>query len=289
MLLKTVLAKDTESGLTNAAGPDPDPDPDRSSSKEEYIHHVRRVLSEQPGSAASSRGVRGNGRDSVGRDNRTTTSKRDGDLLGEVLGEEGRGEFFFPSSGDDTTQSNTDTKDNGVSSTAGLSTSYFQLQTNRLCADLENWQTTNGVKVLLKTCNSAAWSQQWSYDSYGRLKNRHASNKCLEAGGDGIIYKKAFIWDCHQGTHQRWDKLSNGKYKNKEHDKYLGVAYCGDRSKTGYLELRNLDKSGVCNCAQTWNRISSVCSDQNWEEFTDDIANVRSESAWFSEEDGNSQ
>ena len=132
------------------------------------------------------------------------------------------------------------------------SISFAPLKSNGYCATPETSSRSNGVRVVLRTCNNHP-EQQWDRDSLGRLVNR-LTGKCLEAGVRDVLYAKAYSWDCHLGEHQRWHKLSNGKYKNKKYNKYLGVAYCGDRSKTGYLELRNSESGGACNCSQTWNK-----------------------------------
>ncbi len=142
---------------------------------------------------------------------------------------------------------------------------WMQLQTNGLCADLQDWKNAiDGMRIVLKPCRSSrAQSQQWNYDNLGRFVNRH-TGKCMSVGRKGNLHDKAFIWSCSSSKmYYQWDKLSNGKYRNKQHSNYyLGVAHCGDESKVGYLELRSLNTSGACNCSQTWNKSSgnSKCS-----------------------------
>ena len=94
-------------------------------------------------------------------------------------------------------------------------------------------------------------SQQWNYDSLSRLVNRQ-TEKCLDAGENGNLYDKVFLWDCDDEPRQKWERNIQYKYFSKEYRKYLGVAYCGDTSESKWLELRNLDTDEKCNATQTW-------------------------------------
>jgi len=85
----------------------------------------------------------------------------------------------------------------------------------------------------------------------GCLVNRH-TNKCLEAGVDGNLWDKAFNWSCHDGLHQRWEKTLQNKHLNKAYTMYLGVAYCGNTSKTRWLELTELSIEGEWSNSQIW-------------------------------------
>jgi len=141
--------------------------------------------------------------------------------------------------------------------------SYRQLKTLGLCVGVQGKKSTdkkvNGARVQLESCQSTWRSQQWARDSSGRLVNQY-SGKCLEAGNTDTLYSKAFIFDCHSGQHQQWWALNNGRYQNKKYrGRYLGVAYCGERSDKRSLELRSLERGNTqCGCAQTWNKSCSV-------------------------------
>ena len=143
--------------------------------------------------------------------------------------------------------------------------SYQQLKTLGLCVGIQGKtgadKKVNGAKIQLETCRSTWKSQQWRRDSAGRLVNRYAG-KCMEAGDTDTLYAKAFVWDCHSGQHQQWWALNNGRYQNKKYKgRYLGVAYCGERSDYRLLELRSLERgNSQCGCAQKWNKSCSTGS-----------------------------
>lgn len=93
-------------------------------------------------------------------------------------------------------------------------------------------------------------AQRWYVDSMNRIHHVN-SNYCLEAGVDGALYKKAYVYKCHNGKWQQWDFRSDGRIRNKHHGYYLGVAYCDEHPVYERLELRNYD-TGSCGEAQRW-------------------------------------
>ena len=139
------------------------------------------------------------------------------------------------------------------------SLSYKQIKTFGLCVGVQGNsgidKKKNGAMIQLEACNDSWGSQQWAQDRLGRLVNLY-TGKCLEAGDKETLYAKAFIWDCHSGTHQQWQALDNGRYQNKKYpERYIGVAYCGKRNDFRVLELRSLELgTDQCGCAQTWNK-----------------------------------
>jgi len=99
--------------------------------------------------------------------------------------------------------------------------------------------------VVLKTCNSEAWSQQWHHNYEGYLINRH-SQMCLEAGTQGTLYTKLFIYNCARGQtlHQAWD-YEDGRYKNQQYGNVL--------TNKCMVAARKLEKmSHRQNCSKAW-------------------------------------
>ena len=119
------------------------------------------------------------------------------------------------------------------------------------CIDLQNYDTKNLQPINLINCKNGVNAQLWDYDSDGRLRSVINPTKCLEAGKNGGLYDKVFIWDCHDGLHQKWHYYSSGRLKSKAYDKYLGVAYCGTNPSNTRLELRNYE-DGYCGETQKW-------------------------------------
>ena len=141
----------------------------------------------------------------------------------------------------------------------GGGNSWQQFKTFGQCMGIKgssgSEKKVNVARVIMETCQSAWRSQKWRLDSSGRLVNLY-TGKCLEAGPRGNKWDKAFVWSCHSGQHQKWRKLSNGRYQNARFtSRYLGLQYCGERSDRRAVELSTLDTNrGNCRCAQIWNK-----------------------------------
>ena len=121
--------------------------------------------------------------------------------------------------------------------------------------DLHQGRTSNMQPVnLRRNRGSDEAAQDWDIDRKGRIRSRVNPRKCLEAGKDGYLYRKVFLYDCHDGLWQRWDFFTDGRIRNKHHRFYLGVAYCGTNSDPNKqsIELRNYE-GGQCGEAQKWN------------------------------------
>mmetsp|Transcript_25394 Transcript_25394/g.36883 ORF Transcript_25394/g.36883 Transcript_25394/m.36883 type:complete len:583 (-) Transcript_25394:244-1992(-) len=118
-----------------------------------------------------------------------------------------------------------------------------------LCMDLANYKTDNYTPITLVDCKNND-AQRFDFDNDGRLRSKVDPTKCVEAGKDGTLYRKLFIYDCHGGEWQQWTRYSSGRIKNKYHGKYIGLAYCkADFGRP--LELRWYE-DGVCGEAQKW-------------------------------------
>eukprot|EP00956_Cyclotella_meneghiniana_P025373 scaffold52785_cov48-Cyclotella_meneghiniana.AAC.2 len=121
---------------------------------------------------------------------------------------------------------------------------------SNLCMDVQYSNTYNGNKVQLWTCNGTD-AQKFYMDSLGRIRSKLGTNKCVEAGANGGLYDDMFIWDCNDEMHQQWIFLSNGKFRNKKFEKYIGVSYCVNGANSGdILELRY--PSDGCEDMQEW-------------------------------------
>mmetsp|Transcript_24820 Transcript_24820/g.30504 ORF Transcript_24820/g.30504 Transcript_24820/m.30504 type:complete len:110 (+) Transcript_24820:480-809(+) len=98
-------------------------------------------------------------------------------------------------------------------------------------------------------------NQLWHVGRDGYIRSAVNTNKCLEFGNRGGLYDKAFIWDCGQGDHQKFDpdrssfrtyRLRNRRFRNL----YIGTAYCRENDGAR-LELRNKDY-----CTGHWSRFA---------------------------------
>lgn len=128
--------------------------------------------------------------------------------------------------------------------------------TNRrknMAVDLYAGNTNNRSKVGLFRHNNS-WNQQWRIYSDGTIRPALDLNKCLEAGGNPSKWTKLFIWKCNGTLHQKWNIYTDGRIKNRSHNYFIGVEYCGERNSKR-LELRNYDH-GSCGEAQKWNFFS---------------------------------
>ena len=118
--------------------------------------------------------------------------------------------------------------------------------------DLSNANTKNGSRIVYWPSHGGA-NQKWHLGDDGRIRSVLNPSKCLEAGKNGDLYAKAFIWDCNNASHQQWT-LQNGRLRNRHHGMYLGIAWCGeklhDKSKR-WVELRHYEDGG-CGSAQRW-------------------------------------
>ena len=109
------------------------------------------------------------------------------------------------------------------------------------------------MKVVLRKCNSDAGSQQWSMADDGYFHNRNSPHMCLEGDDRGIDNNSAYVYECGQGDHQKWEDIGNGKYKNVGHGYYLGTKDCRIQENT-VLAITLIETYGDCNCAQKWNQ-----------------------------------
>lgn len=120
---------------------------------------------------------------------------------------------------------------------------------NGLCFDVANYSMENGNPINLIQCTDNN-AQRFDIDSQGRIRSFVNPTKCVEAGSEGTLYGKLYIYDCHYGAWQQWTFLSNGRIRNNYHGKYIGLAYCSIKSYTP-LELRWYE-DGQCGNAQMW-------------------------------------
>ena len=125
--------------------------------------------------------------------------------------------------------------------------SYKPIGVDGLCVDLENSKNvTNSMPVLLRPCDSNAWSQRWFHEPDGRIRNLHDRRKCLEFGSNVHLYKKAYVYDCDDGNWQRFI-FTGRRLKNVHNGMYLGVAYCNKRP-----DKRKLEQHKTSNCSINW-------------------------------------
>ncbi|MDE1462223.1 M60 family metallopeptidase [Spartinivicinus poritis] len=98
---------------------------------------------------------------------------------------------------------------------AASNTQYQQLKVGHSgqCLTVKQLPVANGSAVALAKCENLT-SQLWHQDSLGRVRPQVAANFCLEAGRYPQNGSEAFVWQCHQGTHQKWSAVS-GVYQNK--------------------------------------------------------------------------
>jgi len=120
-----------------------------------------------------------------------------------------------------------------------------------LCMDIYRSQTANLTPVQLFRCTGNN-NQRFHFDADGRLRSALNPTKCIEAGAAGTLYRKLFVFDCHNGLHQQWQRYSDGRIRNKGHGKYIGTAYCR-RESGAQLELRWYE-GGECGEAQKFSK-----------------------------------
>ena len=123
---------------------------------------------------------------------------------------------------------------------------------NSLCMDVKDGHAHNGTSVQLSNCNGSD-AQKWFVDSLGRIHSKLNVNRCVEAGASDTLYAKLFVSDCHYDLHQQWIFQSDGRIRNKQYVKYIGVqAGCNGVSSGTRLELHNHMGSVNCGSQQQW-------------------------------------
>ena len=85
-----------------------------------------------------------------------------------------------------------------------------------MSVDLFAYKTTNGSQVKLWPSIRNAKNQFWHLLSDGTIRPSIDSNKCLEAGRTPSLYEKAYVWDCHSGSWQKWDRPINGRIRSSQ-------------------------------------------------------------------------
>ena len=141
----------------------------------------------------------------------------------------------------------------------GGGSSFSRIKNKRIrnmSIDLSWGNTANRSPVVLWYSNRSR-NQQWILRSDGTIRSNINPNKCLEAGKNGKLYAKAYVYDCHGGEWQKWTRSRSGRIRNNYHKFFLGVAYCGKRITNSNplsraVELRNYQSGGNCGEAQKW-------------------------------------
>jgi len=100
---------------------------------------------------------------------------------------------------------------------------------NGLCLDIPNDDTTNGVDLVLGTCDSTS-SQSWTFDTDGSIHSSLNNNKCIEV--QGSVYSTGTpieVQDCDSGNPaQQWTYLADGTIQS------VGDSnYCFDENGNG--------------------------------------------------------
>lgn len=116
-----------------------------------------------------------------------------------------------------------------------------------LCVHIGGSDMTNYTPVFLNNCHPYN-NQKFDFDVDGRLRSKVDPTKCIEAGSRGTLYRKLYVYECHNGKWQEWQRYADGKIKNKHHGMYIGLAYCR-RQRSAALELRRYEH-GACGEAQ---------------------------------------
>eukprot|EP00956_Cyclotella_meneghiniana_P041161 scaffold217109_cov36-Cyclotella_meneghiniana.AAC.1 len=123
---------------------------------------------------------------------------------------------------------------------------------NSLCMDVKDGHPHNGTSVQLSNCNGSD-AQKWFVDSLGRIHSKLNVNRCVEAGASDTLYARLFVSDCHYDMHQQWIFQSDGRIRNKQYVKYIGVqGGCNGVSSGTRLELHNHMGSVNCGSQQQW-------------------------------------
>lgn len=112
-----------------------------------------------------------------------------------------------------------------------------------LCIEISWFRTANGSETSLHPCHYKD-NQLWYMDSRGLIRSKLNINKCLEENK---------IWDCHGDAWQQWELSSDGRLRNKHHNKYLGVSNgCDGVSSGDKTQLQTKYTSGNCARQQQW-------------------------------------
>lgn len=96
-------------------------------------------------------------------------------------------------------------------------------------------------------------SQYWWFDTTGRIRSYVDPSKCVEAGGSETLWAKLFLFDCHDGLHQKWEWREDGRLWNKKISYCIGQAHCSNNVGTESLEFHPaIDSNDYCKLSQTW-------------------------------------
>eukprot|EP00984_Skeletonema_dohrnii_P020867 scaffold10278_cov113-Skeletonema_dohrnii-CCMP3373.AAC.6 len=149
---------------------------------------------------------------------------------------------------------------------------WFQIKTKldeRFCIDAMNIDDMSAVgdgqHVFIQPCDSNKWSQQWMWDSEGRLRLRQRGEQyCMEAGS-GRLYEKMFVSKCDDVSYQKWSILNDGRIQNNFHRMHIGSEGCSIDIKVDEcrpVKLRYYDEDGNFEISQTW-ALSAAPSQEN--------------------------
>merc|ERR1712165_574090 len=115
--------------------------------------------------------------------------------------------------------------------TSSLPGTGVAIVSNRIgdCLDIPNDDTTNGVDLVLGSCDSTS-SQSWAFDIDGSIRSSLDSNKCIEVQGsvyaDGTPIE---VQDCNSGNPgQQWNYLADGTIQSVGNP-----SYCFDENGLG--------------------------------------------------------
>jgi hypothetical protein len=149
---------------------------------------------------------------------------------------------------------------------------WFQIKTKldeRFCIDAMNIDDMsavgNGQHVYIQPCDSNKLSQQWMWDSEGRLRLRQRGEQyCMEAGS-GRLYEMMFVSKCDNVSYQKWSILNDGRIQNNFHRMHIGSEGCSIDIKVDEcrpVKLRYYDEDGNFALSQTW-ALSAAPSQEN--------------------------
>merc|ERR1712038_1172345 len=115
--------------------------------------------------------------------------------------------------------------------TSGPPNTGVTIVSNRIgdCLDIPNDDTTNGVDLVLGTCDSTS-SQSWLFHTDGSIRSSLDSSKCIEV--EGSVYDNGTpieVQDCDSGNPaQQWTYLADGTIQS------VGDSdYCFDENGLG--------------------------------------------------------
>merc|ERR1712165_516512 len=115
--------------------------------------------------------------------------------------------------------------------TSSLPGTGVAIVSNRIgdCLDIPNDDTTNGVDLVLGTCDSTS-SQSWVFGTDGSIRSSLDSNKCIEV--QGSVYANGTpieVQDCNSGNPgQQWNYLADGTIQSVGNP-----SYCFDENGLG--------------------------------------------------------